>query len=169
MFLWEDIYLTICSYHIRAVATAAPCPSVSCESHSVVSKQATEQTSDNSAAGEMLRCETVVFTVKRYANVGFGDHSSSEAAVLIISSTFNIVPPNMYEEKLGVHALIFKNSLFFWHQISMSISRSPSLVMLNRSGINGGQGRPGTYVHVTDHLQQWTTHVWDFIIVKLKG
>lgn len=61
----------------------------------------------------MLRCETAVFTVRRYANVAFGGHSSSEAAVLIISSAFNIAPPNMYDDKSGVHALILKNSLFY--------------------------------------------------------
>lgn len=67
---------------------------------------------DNSAAEGMLRCETAVFTVRRYANVAFRGHSSSEAAVLIISSTLNIAPPNMDDDKSGVHALIFKNSLF---------------------------------------------------------
>lgn len=98
----------------------------------------------------MLRCETAVFTVGRYANVAFGGHSSSEAAALIISSPFNIATPNMYDDEAGVRALIFK----IWPQISMSISKSPSLVMFDRSGRNGSQGGPETYVHVTDHPQQ---------------
>lgn len=61
----------------------------------------------------MLRSETAVFTVRRYANVASGGHSSSEAAVLIISSTFNIAPPNMYDDKSGVHALIFQKVSIF--------------------------------------------------------
>lgn len=102
----------------------------------------------------MLCCVTVVFTVGRYANVAFGGHSSSEAAVLIISSPFNIATPNMYDDEAGVRALIFKKFSIFWHQISMSISKSPSLVMFDGSGRNGSQGGPETYVHVTDRPQQ---------------
>lgn len=60
----------------------------------------------------MLRCETAVFTVRRYANVAFGGHSSSEAAVLIISSTFNIAQPDMYDDK-SEFMLSFLKILYF--------------------------------------------------------
>lgn len=58
---------------------------------------------------------------------------------------------------------------FFFYSLLLPPSLRDQWWLFNRSRRKRSPVRPGTYVHVTGSLQQRSAHVWDLIIIKLKG